>query len=101
MACSSNTITLRKDCDIFLIGSFTSQIIGNKLPSKKEVLKVFFFNLRQVKLNVQDSARLAVREMFVFWEKARVPTQSEKNCIPKLKKLYEEWRNIQRNSNPK
>lgn len=93
---STSRRTLRKDCEISLIGHYSSQIIGSKLPSKRQVLKVLFFNLRVVKLDLQDSARLTIRETTVFWEKARIPTQSEKNCIPKLKRLYEEWRSIQK-----
>lgn len=87
---------LRKDCEVFLIGTYSSQIVGNKLPSKREVLKVLFFNLREVKLKLQVGARLAICETLLFWEKARIPTQSEKNCIPKLKTLYEEWRDLQK-----
>lgn len=97
-ASSSSTVKLRKDCQIFLIGSYSSQIVGSKLPSKGQVLKVLFFNLRQVKLDITESARLAVREVILFWEKARIPTQAEKNCIPKLKKLYDEWRGLQKSS---
>lgn len=92
----ASRLTLRKDSEVYLIGSFSPQIIGNKLPSKKQVLKVLFFNLRIVRLNLQESARLTIQETVVFWNKARIPTQSEKNCVPKLKKLYEDWRSIQK-----
>lgn len=95
---STSSMTLRHDSDVFLIGNYSSQIIGNKLPSKKQVLKVLFFNLRVVKLNLHGSARLVIRETSMFWAKARIPIQSEKNSIPKLKRLYEEWRNIQKYS---
>lgn len=96
---SSSRITLRKDFEVPLIGNFSPQIVGSKLPSKRQVLKVLFFNLRIVKLDLQDSARLAIRETVVFWEKARIPIQSEKNCIPKLKHLYEKWRSLQKLAN--
>lgn len=93
---SSSSRTLRKDDAVFLVGNYSPQIITKKLPSKRDVLKVLFFNLREVKLDLQDGARLTIRETRLFWEKGRIPTQSEKNCIPKLKKLYEEWRGLQK-----
>lgn len=45
--------------------------------------------MREVKLNFQKSARLAVQETTALCEKARIPTQAVKNCIPKMNKLYE------------
>ena len=35
----------------------------------------FFFNLREVKVSVRESAPLAVREVIIFWNKARIPTR--------------------------
>lgn len=96
MATSSSKKTLRKASEVFLVGNYSPQIVGNKLPSKRDVLKVLFFNMREVRLNLNEAARLAIRETLVFWEKGRIPTQSEKNCIPKLKKLYQEWRDLQK-----
>lgn len=93
---STSRITLRKDCEVSLIGNFLSQIIASKLPSKRQMLKVLFYNLWVVNLYVQDSARLTIREATLFWEKARIPIQSQKNSLPKrLKRLYDEWRSIQ------
>lgn len=74
------------------------QILGSKLPSNKDVLCVFFYNMRTVKLNVEESARLAIRETMVFWKKAHIPLQKEPNWIIQLKNLYEEWMNLEKNS---
>ena len=70
---------LRKN--IYLIGDVDCQIIGNKLPSKKQVLKVLFFYMRKLNLNLRDSATLVSKEVSVFWEKARIPSQTLKKCI--------------------
>lgn len=78
MASSSKRI-LRKDCEVFLIGNYLPQIVGNKLPSKRDMLKVLFFNLRKVKLKLQDSTRLSILVTQLFWKKMRIPTQNEKN----------------------
>lgn len=47
---------LRKDNDVFLVGHSTHQILGAKLPLNKQVLAVFFYNLRSAYLSVKESA---------------------------------------------
>lgn len=89
---------LRADEQIFLIGSPSTQILGSKLPSVGQVLSVFFYNVRTVKLNTRESASLAVRECNIFWEKARIPVRAVQLCITKLLNVYEEWRALQKNS---
>lgn len=82
--------------DLFLIGDVDTQINGNKLPSKAQVLKVLFFNMRFVKLSLHESAKLVIKEVLIFWNKAHLPTQKECNIVGKLKKLYVEWRTLQK-----
>lgn len=82
--------------NIYLIGDITTQIYGNKLPSKLQVLQVFFFNTRELKLTIDESAKLVIKEVTVFWETARLPTQLKYRCIEKLKRLYQEWRDLQK-----
>lgn len=84
--------------NIFLIGDIDTQIYGNKLPSKLQVLRVLFFNLRHLKLALNDSSSLVVKEVSVFWEKARLPIQQLCRCEKKLKDLYETWRNLQKSA---
>lgn len=62
------------------------------------MLSVFFYNLREVKLNVSKSANLTVRECVIFWEKASIPTKSIQRCVMNLIDLYETWRALQKNS---
>lgn len=83
---------------IYLIGNYSQQIIGSKLPSIKQVLDVLVYNLRVVKLSVRESARLAIQEALIFWEKARIPIKETKHCIAKLEALYEKWRNLQKHA---
>lgn len=70
---STSNIILREQDKIFLIGSTCNQIIGSKLPSKRQALRVLFFNMRKVKLNLHESAKLVIQEIVVFWQKARIP----------------------------
>lgn len=82
--------------NIFLIGDVNPQIYGHELPSNLQVFKVFFFNLRQLKLNVRRSATLAVQEVLIYWEKPGIPVMRIDNCIVKMEKLYENWRKVQK-----
>lgn len=88
--------TLRHDTEVFLVGHYAPQIVGSKLPSNRDVLKVLFFNLREVKLSVVQSSHLVVKEVILFWEKARIPTRESSHCVKKVQKLYEELRNFQK-----
>lgn len=52
--------------------------------------------MREVKLNLHDSASLVIDETLIFWKKARIPTQDRSDCIKKCKKLYETLRNLEK-----
>lgn len=82
---------------IYLIGAMKNEITGSKLPSKKDCLTVLFFNMRFVKLNAHDSSRLVIDECLVFWRKARIPTHDYADCVKKLKKLYDDWKKLDKN----
>lgn len=87
---------LRKN--VYLIGDLDSQIHGNKLPSKEQVLKVLIYNIREKKLNVRESAKLVLNEVKSFWDKARLPIQQESRCIEKVSALHQTWSNLQKNA---
>lgn len=83
---------------IDLIGNVSHQITGAKLPSNKQVLQVFFYNMRFVcvKPNAKESAKLAVDAVLIFWQQARIPTMRKDHCIEKLLQKYENWKTIQK-----
>lgn len=89
---------LRSNTQIHLIGFEKSQILGSKLPTNKEVLQLFFYHVRTQAMSIHRSATLATREAILFWEKANIPTKKEQHCIDKLKKLYDQWRKIEKSS---
>lgn len=91
------SVTFRKESAINLIGALSNQILGSKLPSIRQVMSVFFYNMRCVKLNSRNSAQLTIRKAVIFWEKARIPTRKLQHCISKLLKLYTEWQELQKN----
>lgn len=81
---------------LYLLEHDESQIIGAKLPSNGQVLRVLFYNLRKVKLNLRSSAHLVVKEVEVLWEKARIPTKKFQRSIEKVELLYQEWKTLQK-----
>lgn len=85
--------SLRK---IYLVGETTHQFSGAKLPSIRQTLQVMFYNIRFVKLRLQDAAQLTVEACSIFWEQARIPIRRKDGNIDLLTKVYEKWRNIQR-----
>ena len=62
---------------IYIVGAANHQITGAKLPSNRQIFAVLFFNIREVKLTVSESANLVIRKCIIFWEKARIPTKSK------------------------
>lgn len=85
--------------NIFLIGDVDAQIVGNKLPSKLQALKVFFFHTRILNGSVPESIAAVIDEIIVFWKKAKIPVQDVQRCRDKLKKLYDEWRILVKHKN--
>lgn len=77
--------------DIFLIGDVDIQIVGNKLPTKLQALKVLFFYLRCLKRDLSSSLSDVINEVLIFWNKAEIPTTREDHCKEKLRRLYDEW----------
>lgn len=73
-----------------------NQILGSKLPSKRDVLGVLFYNMRKVNLSLANSVSLVIDECLIFWKKARIPTRDRCHCLKQLKKLYEVLRNIEK-----
>lgn len=93
--------TLQKDTNVYLIGHYEPQVVGTRLPSNRQVLSVLFYNLRHVKLSLTQSAKLAIKETVVFWEKYHIPIRQKHKCELKLKSLYNEWRLLQKSKSRK
>lgn len=70
--------------NIAMIGHVSNQVAGAKLPSNRQVLKVFFYNMRFVNLSAKESAALTIdaecsfsgnRHAFQHVEKINVRTK--------------------------
>lgn len=80
-----------KQRSIALIGQVSHQIVGAKLPSNRQVLEVFFYNMRFVRLDANESANLTIHGVLIFWQQARIPTRRKDKCAAKIMKMYKEW----------
>lgn len=98
MASSSTSKAEEKLRKISLVGNVSHQIVGAKLPSNKQILEVFFYNMRYVKLDSKQSAQLTIDAALIFWQQARIPTRNRDKCVIKLLKLYEDWKILQKHS---
>ncbi|XP_076281674.1 uncharacterized protein LOC143219557 isoform X2 [Lasioglossum baleicum] len=89
----------RSSDQLFLLNHFESQIVGAKLPSNGQLLRVLFYNMRKVNLNLRESAALVMKEVEIFWEKARIPIKKTSDSINKVEKLYNKWRTLNKTAN--
>ena len=83
----------RKVTDYFLVGHPGHSISGSKLPTLCAVLKYFFHVKKQSQAN-NTALRTVVDNVICFWDMARIPTQLPRNCVRKLKMIYDEWREL-------
>lgn len=81
---------------IYLLEYDESQIVGSKLPSNGQVLKVLFYNMRKVKLDLRSSAYLVIKEAEIIWNKARIPVRQIDRSVQKVEALYQQWKNLQK-----
>lgn len=85
----------QKDILIYFVRHYTSQMIRNKLQSNRQVLKELFYNIRNVKLSVHESAKLTIKEASMFWNKARIPTSIVLNNLINFIQSGEDYNNCQ------
>lgn len=93
---------LRSGDDLVLfIGKCKNEILGAKLPSVKQVLQFFFYKMRMENYSLKSSAKLTIAVVSDFWKRANIPIMSEQNSIKALERIYEKWRNLQKNAKSK
>lgn len=81
----------RHQTDIWLVGQPLPSLIVSKLPTKREILRRFFYNHNEGKGKLRDSANLTIEEALSFWEKCGVPLSLKKNAVDSLLALHVHW----------
>lgn len=56
-------------------------------------------NHRTLKFSLKASAELVIKEVLIFWEKARIKTRQEYHCVQKLLDLHTTWNALKKNKN--
>lgn len=80
----------------YLIGFETTQININKLPSYREVLSLFFYKHRSLKINIRNSASSVISDTNAVWANFMIPTIRPQHSIKKLEKFYSEYQIIRK-----
>ncbi|KAG0699285.1 hypothetical protein GWK47_025831 [Chionoecetes opilio] len=92
-------MTTRKQTEVWLLGHSVPNITGSKLPSRGDVLRLFFYAHKEEKKTVQQSAAEAAKEVLDFWTRARIPTIAETSVRRKITGLFEEWKILSKSKN--
>ena len=74
--------------NIYLIRLHSDQFVSNKLPLNKQVLRILFYYLCKVKLDLHHRVTSIIKKTQIFSGKARLPIREQKYCIKKLEDLH-------------
>lgn len=98
---SKGSVVTRNSTDIWLVGQISSSLNQTKLPSKREILSIFFHYKNQLNLNIRDSAHCTAADVLIVWEKANIPTRLKKHVVDKIEGLFKEWQKLKKNKENK
>ncbi|KAG7156073.1 hypothetical protein Hamer_G029039, partial [Homarus americanus] len=87
----------RSKTEVWLIGQHITEITGVQLPSRGDVLRLFFHGHNEHKKTVNDSASEVAASVISFWNKARIPTITEKSIGRKVVDLFLMWKGLKKN----
>lgn len=93
---SKGSVVTRNSTDIWLVGQISSSLNQTKLPSKREILSIFFHYKNQLNLNIRDSAHCTAADVLIVWEKANIPTRLKKHVVDKIEGLFKEWQKLKK-----
>jgi hypothetical protein len=99
-----STLKTRAKTDFWLIGHSSPSIAGARLPTNRQVMKVFLHlrhdteNMRS-KITKEEIGYSVADEVSVFWQMARIKTKTRQNCMLAVVSLWREWDNLAKNKN--
>ena len=82
--------------EIWFLGSQINKRIGSKLPSKREMLSVFFYHHITEKNTIRESATVVSDIILEFWNKAGIFFKSKKILIPVIEIEHKTWKNLKK-----
>lgn len=87
--------------EIRLIGIPVQNLTGRKLPKVKEVMRVFFYQLKVLKLSIKQSANNSADQVIELWKINDIPTSGAPNVVKKVIRCHSEWLKLQKDFNKK
>lgn len=91
---ASNT---RCKTSVWLLGPPISELLQSKLPTKREVLQLFFHYHNEEKKNVTEATSSVVNDVMNVWDRARIATSHRPYIIKSFKKLYDDYLKLKKN----
>ena len=79
----------------------SSSLDSVMLPSKREVLALFFHYKQIAKQSIREALHSTANDVFEVWSKARIPVQLKKHVVPKIENIYKEWEKLKKNKENK
>ena len=78
-----------------IIGPSISVIPGHQLPQVRAILQRY--RALRIEQPKEDTHALAIKisqEVKAIWDRARVPTVEQKNCVSRINTVIERWKSI-------
>lgn len=91
----------RRETEIWLIGQISDKLSATKLPSKKEVMALFFHYKETMKQTVREASHSTSHEVLEVWDKARIPTTQKIHVVDKVENVFREFEKLRKNRNNK
>jgi len=96
--CGTLKPTTRREKVLWVIGQMSEILSSTKLPSKKEVMALFFYYKEASKQNAREVSHSTTNEV---WAKACIPTRLKKRAAEKVESLFHEYDKPKKNKENK
>jgi len=83
-AASSEKPLTRKHTEIWLVGQLSPCLNPSKLPTKNEVMALFFYYKETEKKTVRDACHETAKYVLEVWSKANIATRLKKHVVDKI-----------------
>ena len=93
--------TSRNATNIWLIDPRSPDLTESKLPSKRQIMSVFFYNRLSKKRTIRESSTITTEALLIFWERARIPFRQKKHVVKSIEKEFTAWQKLKKNKENK
>lgn len=91
----------RRKSEIWLVGQTSSSVPHSKLPSKRDVLSLFFHFQLEKHARFKEASLQTAMKVVEVWDKAKIPTKKQQHIIAKVEGMVNEWKKLKKNRNNK